>query len=139
MQPQQGPIAEATAERAVQAARFERLQAEVIGAARRARSAYLSAVATLQDARRLQEDVDAREAQMRRQFELGHTDRLAYLHTRLETLAAREAVEDLLVEAQDALGRLEDAAGRPLDGTPPIDALVHTDAESGVPPSPEDL
>lgn len=113
----EGPIAEGLARRALLAARFEALQAQVIGRLHEARAAYLAAL----EARELASDLVAvlgtRAAQVRRQLELGYSDRLELIRAEMELAVAHLAEVDALVQAQRALGRLEDAVQQPLDGS----------------------
>lgn len=110
-----GPIAEAQARRAESAARFLALQSRVVGeldaAVEDCRSALLKAKA----ADDLLEHLSAQEAAARPRRELGEISKLEYLTIRLELGAGAMAGLDALVQAQQAVGRLEKAAQSPLD------------------------
>ncbi|MDO9316050.1 MAG: TolC family protein [Burkholderiaceae bacterium] len=117
-----GPIAEALARRAAEAARFDALQAQAIAELDAARQAT-EAAATLQ-AEAMQQAQAARtlSARVDRRVEQGDADRLERIAGRRAELDARRA----LVEAQVALCRaraaLEDVVQRPL--SPAIAAIV---------------
>lgn len=110
-----GPIAEAEARRTESAARFLALQAQVIGeldaAVEDCRSALLKAAA----AEDLMGHLSAQESAARPRRELGEISKLEYLTVRLELSAGAIARLDALVQAQQAVGRLENAAQSPLD------------------------
>lgn len=117
-----GPIAEALARRAAEAARFDALQAQAIAELDAARQAA-EAAATLQ-AEAMQQAQAARllSERVTRRVEQGDADRLERIAGRRAELDARRA----LVEAQVALGlaraALEDVVQRPL--SPAITAIV---------------
>ena len=110
-----GPIAEAKARREESAARFRTLQAQVIGeldaAVEDCRAAVLKAAA----AEDLLANLTAQERAARAQRELGQISGLEFLGVRLELIAGAQARLDALVQAQEAVGRLENAAQSPLD------------------------
>jgi outer membrane protein TolC len=114
----EGPIAEAEAHRAEAAAKFEELQAAVIGEVDRAVRAdgaarrQLLLADSLYAARRLQLD------KLRRTFSAGETDRLAVERAARSLHVAEIAHADSVVAAQQATGRLEDALERPLSSEP---------------------
>ena len=112
----QGPIAEARAQRDLAARRFESLQAQVLSELQNARAAYLAALKSIQSAENLQKRLQVQEGVIRRQVEAGETDRLALLRAELETQAARVAAQDIYAEAWRALARLEDATQSSLSG-----------------------
>ena len=124
-----GPIAEAIARRAESAARFLALQAQVIGdldaAVEECRSALLKAKA----ADGLLEDLSAQEAAARPRRELGEISKLDHLAIRLELNAGAMAGLDALVQAQQAVGRLENAAQSPLDMKDWIAGEIRRDPE----------
>ncbi len=110
-----GPIAEAKARRDESAARFLALQARVIGeldaAAEDCRSALLKAKA----ADDLLTDLVRQEAAAKARRELGEIGHLEFLGIRLELNAGAQARLEALVQAQEAVGRLENSAQSPLD------------------------
>ncbi len=112
----EGPIAEAKARRGEVAARFEALQAKVIGEVDQAARAQESGRTQLALAASL---VQAQRTQLRklqRTFDAGETDRLS-LALATHALHAAELVHaDATAQAWQAVGQLEDAAQRPLVG-----------------------
>ena len=124
----QGPIAEAEAHRRQAAAAFTALQARVIGQVDAAFAGYRDARRKLDTANELLAAQQKRMQSMQESFDAGASDRLELLQTRLELEAGELARANALVEAQQALGLLEDAMQRPVDGAgnsnslpPPID------------------
>lgn len=113
----EGPIAEAAARREAEAAQFNALQARVIGEEEQALARYRAALEELVKAERLLTAQRQRYAQSERQFEAGYSDRLELAGVRLETLGAEQGVSSAGIKLQRALGALEDAVQRPLDGT----------------------
>jgi cobalt-zinc-cadmium efflux system outer membrane protein len=132
-----GPIAEAEARRAESAARFVALQAQVIGeldaAVEDCRSALLKAKA----ADDLLEHLSAQEAAAKPRRELGEISKLEHLTIRLELNAGAMAGLDALVQAQQAVGRLENAAQSPLDMKDWITGEVRRDSEPAKEPKNE--
>jgi outer membrane protein TolC len=112
----QGPIAEAKAQRDVAARRFESLQSQVLSDLQDARAAYLAALKSIQSAQRLQARLEKREGVIRKQVEAGETGRLALVRAELETQAARVAAQGIRAQAWRALARLEDASQTSLTG-----------------------
>ncbi len=110
----EGPIAEARAQREVEAARFHALQARVIGEQEQALASYLAALQAQAEAERLLAGQRAREQRLRRLFEAGHSDRLDFTQAARQAVAAEHGVLRAAVQARQALGRLEDAVQRPL-------------------------
>lgn len=112
----EGPIAAAAARREETAARFRALQATVIGAVERSSADYARALHELDAANALVASKRRSERSVEAQFRLGASDRMDLLQARIETNAALLARLDVLAKAEDALGNLEDAVERPLDG-----------------------
>ncbi|MEK6371684.1 MAG: TolC family protein [Acidobacteriota bacterium] len=112
-----GAIGEAEARRALAAAKFEALQAKVIGAVEEASVRYRDALRKVEEADNVvalqRQQVDA----ARRSFEAGQTDRIALRTAELELEAAALARAEATAQAQEALGALEDAVGSA--GVPP--------------------
>jgi outer membrane protein TolC len=110
-----GPIAEAEARRAESAARFLALQSRVIGeldaAVEDCRSALLKAKA----ADDLLANLAKQEAAAKTKREAGEISKLELLGVQIELSAGAEARLEALVQAQEAVGRLENAAQSPLD------------------------
>lgn len=113
----QGPIAEAEAARKKAAADFLAVQAQGIAQTDAALAAYQSPFAELQQAKTalvvLQTD---RAGMQRRAVTLGESDQLPLNGILLEGSAAALAELDALSRVQAALGTLEDAVQRPLQG-----------------------
>jgi outer membrane protein, heavy metal efflux system len=110
-----GPIAEAEARRAESAARFMALQARVIGELAAAIEDCRSAILKAKAADDLLEHLIAQEAAAKPRWELGEISKLDYLAIRIELNAGALARLDALIQAQQTIGRLEDAAQSPLD------------------------
>lgn len=111
----QGPIAQAEAQREKAAAQFSARQLQVIGQGRSALAAYKSALAQLADADRLVGQQAEREQLARHLFELGESDRLTLTGVLLQTTTTARARLDALNRARIALVNLENAVQRPLD------------------------
>jgi len=121
----QGPIAEAEAQRTETAARFSALQARVIGELAGALAGYQAALQIMETAEAL---VSARKGQLasaQSLFNAGEVDRLALLSAQLELDASALSRLDALVKAQQSLHLLEDAMQRPLD---PLEAFAASPA-----------
>ena len=114
-----GPaIRAAEAQRELAAEEFKRLQSRVIGDADAARARYLSAVAGAARATAILDLGAERSARTQAQFDAGYADRVDLVGVRLEQLATRRNALALRVEAQQALGALEEALQVPLAGAP---------------------
>ena len=113
----EGPIAQAKAHRALEAARFASLQAAVLSSLNRALADYAGSYKALQTAQALLSAQKAHLGRMERQFDKGLTDRLSLDSARLEIISAQKAVLMSTLAAMRAFGRLEDAVERPLDET----------------------
>lgn len=114
-----GAIAEAEARRREAAARFVAVQARAIGDLDEGVARYRAARARLAKARELADAAERRLQGVRRAVELGEADRLTLLGVRIERNIAEGARLEALRAAQEALGTLEDAVQRPIDGTVP--------------------
>lgn len=119
----EGPIAEALAQREVEARRFEALQARVIGEQEQGLLRYLASLDELAKAEGLRNAVAATAARIEKQFDAGYSDRVELAGTRLEGISAEQAISDARIRAQRALGALEDAVQQPLDGSAPLPDL----------------
>lgn len=116
----EGPIAEAEAQRAAEAAQFELLQTRVIGEQEQARSAYLAAYQQMNRALQLLAAQGTRQQRLQRQVDAGYSDRLELAGAGLEALQEERGLQQAAYRAQLALGRLEDAVQRPLVDAPPL-------------------
>ena len=111
----QGPIADAEARRKAGAARFVALQAKAIGEIDSAVAVY---AASRDSAAAAQSCVAAKRAQrevIAAQAKAGAVNRLQLLAAELEFTTVALAELDARVQAQQALGALEDAVQRPFD------------------------
>jgi outer membrane protein, heavy metal efflux system len=110
-----GPIAEALAAREESAARFTALQSQVIAELDAAIEDCRAAVKKSAAADDLLAHLTLQEKAARAQRDLGEISRPEYLGIALELNAAAQARLEALVQAQEAVGRLENAAQSPLD------------------------
>ena len=111
----EGNIAEADAQRELEAARFKALQAAIIGELDSRRAAYLQTLITLNDSRKLLDAQRERVQLSEKQFEQGIADRLALTSARLETLLAQQGLIANEIRAQRAAHALEEAMQHPLE------------------------
>ncbi len=111
----QGPIAEANAGRRLAAANFTALQAQVLGEIDRSYAGFTKALNKLAAADRLLARARRQLESSRALFDAGEADRIALLGAEREIAANRLARLDTLIQAQQALGLLEDAVQMPLD------------------------
>ena len=113
----QGPIAEAEAARKKAAADFLAVQAQGIAQSEAALVAYRSPFAELDQAKNALVGLQTQRAAMqRRSVALGESDQLALNGILLEGSSAALLELDALSRVQAALGALEDAVQRPLQG-----------------------
>ena len=110
-----GPIAEAEAKRTELAAKFESVQARAIGELDRALAGYRGALKKLQTADELLAAQQKQHQSSESLFKAGETDHLTLLSAQVELDAIAVSRLDALVEAQQALGQLEDATQTSLD------------------------
>ncbi len=113
----EGPIAEAEAQRAVEMQQFEALQQRIIGEAEQAHARYRAALEEIAKAEKLLSAQRQRTAQSERQYDAGYIDRLEMTGTRLELLNAEEGLAAARNRAQVAVSALEESTQRPLDPT----------------------
>jgi outer membrane protein, heavy metal efflux system len=111
----QGPIAEAEAHRQEAAARFTVLQAQVVAETERAFASTQAALNKLTTADALVVEQSRQQEVAQTLFQAGETDRLALASAQLEYETAALARLNAHIQAQQALGLLEDAVQRPLD------------------------
>ncbi|BBP05799.1 hypothetical protein TPL01_07060 [Sulfuriferula plumbiphila] len=123
----QGQIAQAKAQRELAAARFIALQARGIAQTERSLAGYRAALVALDAAQSLAATQQSRVQSAQRQFMSGYTDRSALGEARLQALAAENTRLTASIQAQRALGALEDAVERPLDGAAGISASALPD------------
>jgi outer membrane protein TolC len=111
----QGPIAEAEARRQEAAARFLALQAQIVAETERALASTRAALNKLATADTLLAEQGKQQEAAQTLFKAGETDRLAVASAQLEYETAALARLNAHIQAQQALGLLEDAVQRPLD------------------------
>ena len=110
----EGPIAEAIAAQREAAARFDALQAGIIGAIDRAAADAAAASAAVMTGDALVAAARRRAAQVQQSFAAGQVDRPTLLASGLEHAAAELSRFDAVVAHRRALGNLEDALHHPL-------------------------
>ncbi len=110
----QGPIAEARAQRQKAAANFLAVQAAAINEIDRALAVYAAAVRHSATATALQQDLEKRMDSVRAMQQAGEMDPLAVANARIEYYSGALARLDALVKTQQALGQLQDAVQSPL-------------------------
>ncbi len=120
----QGQIAQAKARREVAAAQFTALQAKVIGQIEHALADYRAALAALDAAQTLTSAQQSHTRSVQRQFRAGYTDRVVLEAARLQTLTSENSRLAAAIQAQRALGALEDAIERPLDGAVEVSGAI---------------
>jgi len=106
----QGPIAEAKGKRAEAAAKFRAQQAKAAGELDKALATYHGALKKLQTADSLLASQEKQLQSAESLFKAGESDRLALLSAQVEHDSTAVSRLDALVESQQALGQLEDAA-----------------------------
>jgi outer membrane protein, heavy metal efflux system len=110
-----GPIAEAEARRTESAARFLALQSQIISELDAAVEDCRSALLKSKAADDLLVNLTGQERVARARHELGEISKLELLGIEFELNAGAQARLEALVQAQEAVGRLENAAQSPLD------------------------
>lgn len=110
----QGPIAEAEARRKLAAAKFIKLQAQIIGQIDRAVAGLRVAQEQLQTGNALLAAVQRQQKSTAAQFQAGTTDQLDLLNAQLALTSTRLAQLDNTAQLQRAFGALEDAVQSPL-------------------------
>ena len=112
----QGPIAEAEARRQLAAANFLAVQTRAIGEVEQALAGYRAMLGKLRTADTLLSTQRRKEQSAARLQRAGETERSTLLGAQVELAVAELARLETLLQAQQALGALEDAVRRPLDG-----------------------
>jgi len=114
----QGPIAEAEAKRAAVAANFVTVQTTAITEIDSALAAYDSALKKSVTAKKLLDDLEKQLDSVRAQAQLGEADALTLASAEAEFATGAQNQMDALIQAQQALGQLEDAVQSPLTLSP---------------------
>ena len=109
----QGPIAQAIANRQQAAADFTALQAQIIGAIDEAATSYRVAKQRLTTADALFDADQRRERQVAHSFRAGQVDRPTLITTELELTASELSQIDSTIQERQALGAVEDALQQP--------------------------
>ncbi len=113
----EGNIAEAEAQREVEAAKFRALQADVIGELESRKALYVQALSILNDAERLLDAQTERTQLSEKQFNQGIADRLELTTAKLENLLARQNLILSETRVQRAGHALEEAMQHPLENS----------------------
>ncbi|HVC89202.1 MAG TPA: TolC family protein [Acidobacteriaceae bacterium] len=113
----QGPIAEAEAQRKVAGAQLLAVQSTVIADTDKALRQYAAAYATLKVADHSADQLEEQQQAAMRMQQLGETDRLTVVAAELQTSVAERARLDALHQTQLSLGLVEDALQRPISPT----------------------
>ncbi|MEP7361606.1 MAG: TolC family protein, partial [Chloroflexota bacterium] len=111
----QGRIAQAEARRSLSGAQVEAVQARAIGALDRALAAYRATLASIAVADQLLADAQRVEEVARNQLAAGAISQLDLNIVQAEVMARELVRLDATVQAQRALGDIEDAMQRPAD------------------------
>ena len=111
----QGPIAEAEAQRKLAGARLLSTQSAVISQADQAEAQYRSAWATFVRARKVVADSDESTQSAQKAFAAGESGRIALLSAEMQRVAAKRDSLTALQQTQLALGSLENTLQRPID------------------------
>lgn len=111
----EGNIAEADAQREVEAARFRALQTSIIGELEERKAAYIHALGSLSHAKRLLDAQIARTQLTQKQFDQGIADRLDLTTAKLESLITRQALILSEARVQQTGHALEEAMQYPLE------------------------
>jgi outer membrane protein, heavy metal efflux system len=109
-----GPIAEARARREEAAARFDALQASVLGQIDLAVAGYRAALQKQADASAMLTDLTQQEGVAEAMLRAGAISRSELVALQLQLSVSALARLDALQQAQQAVGQLEDAVQRPL-------------------------
>jgi cobalt-zinc-cadmium efflux system outer membrane protein len=110
----QGPIAEANAKRELAAAHFLTVQAQAIGEIDSALVGYQAALRQVATAEALQKDLRRQLSSVRAQVQAGEAEPLTMANAEVEFVTGAQHRLDALVQAQQALGQIEDAVQSPL-------------------------
>jgi outer membrane protein TolC len=120
----QGPIAEAEAQRKVAGAKFLAVQSMVIADTDKAMRQYTAAYATQEEAAHSVGQLEMQQEAAGRMLQSGETDQLTVVAAQLQTSVAERARLDALHQTQLSLGLVEDALQRPIspNATPALPA-----------------
>jgi outer membrane protein, heavy metal efflux system len=110
----EGPIAEAEAQRKIAGAQLLSVQSTVIADTDKALHQYAAAYATQKEASHSMEQLEEQQQSAMRMQQSGETDQLTVVAAELQTSVAERARLDALHQAQLSLGLVEDALQRPI-------------------------
>ena len=130
----QGPIAEAEAQRKLAAAKFIALQAQVIGAIDRAVAGLASARGQLQTGAAVLAAAEAQQKSVAAQVQAGAAERLDLSSAEIELNSVRLAQLDGEAQLQAAVGALEDALQSPADSLAAAIQIISSDHPKGKQP-----
>jgi cobalt-zinc-cadmium efflux system outer membrane protein len=117
----EGPIAEAEAQRKVAGSQLLSVQSTVIADTDKALRQYAAAYASQEEASHSVEQLEEQQQSAIRAQQSGETDQLAVVAAQLQTSVAARARVDALHQAQLSLGLVEDALQRPISpNTSPV-------------------
>jgi outer membrane protein, heavy metal efflux system len=115
----EGPIAEAEAQRKAAGAQLLAVQKTVMADTNKALAQYTAAYRTLEGAERLVTQLEVQGKSANQLVKSGETDQLAAVSVDIQTSAAEQSRLGALHQTQIALGVLEDALQRPVDSASP--------------------
>ena len=111
----EGPIAEAEAQRKVAGAQLLAVQSTVISDSDKALAQYKAAYATLQESTHSVSELEQQQRTANRLLQSGETEKFTVIAAEVQTAVAQRARLDAQHQAQLSLGFLEDALQRPID------------------------
>jgi outer membrane protein TolC len=114
----EGPVAEAEAKRTQAAAHFLTVQANAIAGIDSALAGYRAALQQVATAKAMLENFRKQLNSIRAQEQAGETDPLAVANAEVEFATGEQSRLGAMVQAQQALGQLEDAVQNPLTLSP---------------------
>jgi cobalt-zinc-cadmium efflux system outer membrane protein len=126
----EGNIAEAEAQREVEAAKFRALQTGIIGELESRKALYLQTLSSVKDAERLLEAQVERTQLSEKQFDQGIIDRLELTAAKLENLLARQNLILSETRVQRAGHALEEIMQYPLENPLPMPSDPYREATS---------
>ena len=116
----QGPIAEAEAERKVAGAQLLAAQSTVIADTEKALAQYQASWNTLAESRQAVRQVESQYRAVQRAFAAGEGDQLTVTAAGIQRMVAERSSTDALLQTQLSLGLLEDALQRPIAPSVPV-------------------
>ncbi|MHB8389330.1 MAG: TolC family protein [Acidobacteriaceae bacterium] len=111
----QGPIAEAEAQRKVAGTQLLAVQSTVISDSDKALAQYAATYATLQESKHSVSELEQQQRTATHLLQSGETEQFTVIAAEVQTAVAERARLDAQHQAQLSLGLLEDALQRPID------------------------